>query len=144
MKEETYLFFVHFFVLDLRPLLESFLLLFLLLLFGGGLLLGLFSGDGRTHGIAKRWVEGNKVLSTEKGKRCKKSGRLKVGVGVQGTKEQGDGEHGGCEATKDKERGGGGSDEDVEYRITGIDYDPLDTVHEDRREEREGRRRSRN
>ena len=46
MKEATYLFFVHFFVLDLQPLLESFSLLFLLLLFGGGLLLGLFAGEG--------------------------------------------------------------------------------------------------
>lgn len=90
MKEATYLFFVHFFVLDLKPLLKSFSLLFLLLLFGGSLLLGLFAGEGGAtwtrivvkvvHGIAKRRrAEGNKVLVTEKGKRgmkrCEKSGR---------------------------------------------------------------------
>ena len=35
MNEATYLGFVHFFVLDLQPLLESFSLFFLLLLFRG-------------------------------------------------------------------------------------------------------------
>lgn len=66
---------------------------------------------------------------------------MNVGVGVQGTKEQGDGEDGGCEAAEDKEKGGGGGDEDVKSRITGVDSDPLDTiaVHKDRREEREGK-----
>jgi len=80
------------------------------------------------HDIAKRRrVEENTVLSMEKRKkgikRCKRSQR-EVGVGAE---EQGDGEGGGCEAGKDKEKCGGGGDEDVKSHITGIDSDPLAT-----------------
>jgi len=47
---------------------------------------------------------------------------------------------GGCEAGKEKERGGGGGDEDVECRIMGIDSDTLATLgaRKDCGEETEG------
>jgi len=81
------------------------------------------------HEIAKRRRVGNKVLSTEKGmKRCKKSWR-EVGVAAE---EQGDGEGGGGETGKDKEKDEGGSED--------IDSGPLATqaVRKDCGEKTEG------